>query len=359
MSDAISIKEAVRLALWSSDKPMRRSEVQQQVETLLGHVVSSSSITSSLRLQSQSDRSPVVNIERGIYAYDLDYHAFGKSRLYHGDSLEILPQLPANSIHAIVADPPYGLVEYEDKELSKLRGGRGGVWRIPPSYDGCQRSPLPRFTTLTNAELRQMARFFEQLGRELMRVLVPGANVLIASNPLVCHVVTTAMVNAGFEARGQIVRLVQTMRGGDRPKGSEDEFNEISAMARSQWEPWIMMRKQLDGTTANNLRTWKTGGWRRISDERPFGDVVKSAPTRPEERRIAPHPSLKPQRFMREVVRASLPLGEGIVLDPFAGSGSTLAAAESLGYRAVGIERDDDYFKLACKAMPQLRDLEV
>lgn len=359
MSGAYSIKGAVRLVLWRQGGPMRRADIQQQVETLLEHTVSTSSITSSLRLQSQSDNSPIVNTERGVYSYDLAFHAFGHSRLYFGDSLEILPLLPSNSIHAVVTDPPYGLVEYKDKELSKLRHGRGGVWRIPPSYDGCQRSPLPRFTTLSDAELKQMSRFFEQLGKELMRVLVPGANVLIASNPLVCHIVTTSMAKVGFEARGQVIRLVQTMRGGDRPKGSEQEFNEVSAMARSQWEPWIMLRKPLDGTTANNLRTWKTGGWRRISNDKPFGDVIKSAPTRPEERRIAPHPSLKPQKFMREVVRASLPLGEGVVLDPFAGSGSTIAAAESMGYRAIGIERDESYFKLACEAMPRLKDLKV
>lgn len=359
MSAPFSIKEAVRYVLWHKGAPMRRSEIQQAVEKLFDSEVATSSITSSLRLQSQSKTSHIVNIERGVYTYDLEYHAFGKSRLYLGDSLELLRSFPANSIHAVVTDPPYGLVEYENKELTKLRSGYGGVWRIPPSFDGCQRSPLPRFTTLSKSELQQISLFFEQFGRELIRVLVPGANVLIASNPLVCHVVTAAMVKAGFEPRGQIIRLVQTMRGGDRPKGSEAEFANVSAMARSQWEPWIMLRKQLDGTTADNLRRWGTGGWRRISGDKPFGDVIKSAPTRQIEKRLAPHPSLKPQKFMREVVRASLPLGTGIVIDPFAGSGSTLAAAESLGYTSIGIERDTGYYNLAKEAMPLLSELEI
>jgi site-specific DNA-methyltransferase (adenine-specific) len=47
-------------------------------------------------------------------------------------------------------------------------------------------------------------------------------------------------------------------------------------------------------------------------------------------------------------------LGEGTVLDPFAGSGSTLAAAESVGYSSIGIEKDEDYFALAEKAIPRL-----
>ena len=86
-----------------------------------------------------------------------------------------------------------------------------------------------------------------------------------------------------------------------------------------------------------------------------FGDVIASAPTRTNERAVAPHPSLKPQGFLRQVVRAVLPLGEGIVLDPFAGAGSTLlAAAEVFGYRSIGIEKDSHYFRMARKAIPKL-----
>jgi site-specific DNA-methyltransferase (adenine-specific) len=54
------------------------------------------------------------------------------------------------------------------------------------------------------------------------------------------------------------------------------------------------------------------------------------------------------------VVRAVLPLGEGFVLDPFAGAGSTLAAAEAVGYPSVGVEKDEHYFKIACQSIPKL-----
>jgi site-specific DNA-methyltransferase (adenine-specific) len=81
---------------------------------------------------------------------------------------------------------------------------------------------------------------------------------------------------------------------------------------------------------------------------------MSSAPTRKKERSLAPHPSLKPQAFLRPLVRAVLPLGEGIVLDPFAGAGSTLAAAEAEGYRSVGVEKDIHYFNMARTAIPNL-----
>ena len=104
----------------------------------------------------------------------------------------------------------------------------------------------------------------------------------------------------------------------------------------------------------DNLRKWKTGGLRRQSAAVPFADVIQSAPTRRAERAIAPHPSLKPQTFMRQIVRAALPLGQGIVLDPFMGGGSTIAAALAVGYDSIGVELDAAYAEIARQAIPRL-----
>ena len=283
----------------------------------------------------------------------------GNAMLYHADCLEWLAKQEPRSIQGVVTDPPYGLVEYSPEQQAKLRNGHGGVWRLPPSFDGHQRSPLPRFTTLNAADLAQLSCFFGRWAVTLMPALVPGAHVIVASNPLVSYLVANAICEAGFERRGEIVRLVMTMRGGDRPKNAHDEFPDVTVMPRSGWEPWLLFRKPLEGRVQDNLRTWGTGGLRRRSSERPFADVIRSAPTKQAERRLAPHPSLKPQAFLREVVRAVLPLGEGTVLDPFAGSGSTLAAAERVGYSSIGVERDLDYADMAVGAIKRLRDYQL
>ena len=102
-----------------------------------------------------------------------------KVRMYKRDCFEWLGKRDNESIHAIIADPPYGLVEYTEKEQRKLRNGKGGVWRIPPSFDGCQRSPVPRFTTLTTTDLDRLYEFFECFGKKVLPVLVPGAHVLL------------------------------------------------------------------------------------------------------------------------------------------------------------------------------------
>ena len=100
------------------------------------------------------------------------------------DAIGWLAELPPNSIHAIVTDPPHGVIEYEEKDHQKLRSGRGGVWGIPPSFDGANRSPLPRFTVLSGDEITHLHSFFSAVAYGMLRALVPGGHVFIASNPL-------------------------------------------------------------------------------------------------------------------------------------------------------------------------------
>ena len=339
-------EKATSWALEFSSEPLSPSELVRRVEQILGYHLDPPVVELNAR-----------NPDYLRHTKELQWgqkFVFGQTELFHGDCFDWLQQQENNSIHAVVTDPPYGLEEYTEKEQSKLRAGRGGIWRIPPAYDGNQRSPVPRFTVLTETQLQKLHDFFFTWTRYLLPKLRPGANVLIASNPLLAHIVSSAVTSAGLEKRGEIIRLVTTMRGGDRPKGAHEEYKEVSVMPRSMSEPWITLRKPLDGTVRENLRKWETGGFRRPSDEEPFGDVIKSAPTKKKEKAIAPHPSLKPQEFLRKIVRGVLPLGEGTVIDTFAGAGSTIAAAEAVGYKSTGIERDPVYFEMACKAIEQL-----
>lgn len=277
--------------------------------------------------------------------------------IHQMDAFDWLGKAKRNSIHAVVTDPPFSVLEYTPDQLAKRRNGHGGVWRIPPNFDGAMRQPVPRFTALTESDREMIRLFFMEFAGLLYNVVVPGAHVFVAATPVVSHLVYEPFIEAGFEKRGEIVRIVKTLRGGDRPKNAEREYPGVNVMPRSSWEPWGLFRKPIEGRVQDNLRRWGTGGLRRISDSRPFRDVIECAPARGPERKIANHPSLKPQALMRQLVHASLPLGEGVVLDPFMGSGATIAAATALGIRSVGIEIDADFFRLAETAIPKLAQL--
>lgn len=366
-----SIRDSIFSYLQTIGGEASLDEISRAVTAQMG-ATSPSSVRSYLNL---NVGKTFERIGRGRYRLKVNGHEFvhangrgldldpvttvGNARLYLADCFDWLASEPASSIHACVTDPPYGLVEYTEVEQEKLRAGKGGVWRIPPSFDGHQRAPLPRFTVLDDDDRIQLYAFFKKLALLLNRVLVPGGNVVIASNPLLSHIVGTAMADGGLELRGSIVRLVMTMRGGDRPKNAHKEFSDVSVMPRSMFEPWVVLRRPIEGRVQDNLRRHKTGGFRRPSAERPFGDVIPSRPTSKKEREIAAHPSLKPQAFLRQIVRAALPLGEGVVLDPFAGSGSTLAAANAVGYASVGIESDPKYVKVATSAIAKLGALRA
>jgi DNA modification methylase len=368
------VRDAIISALAARPEGASTSEIENAVKVMIGHAAPSS-IRSYLRLNTPDlfkrnarghytlrvrkagavkEAAPIPYGEAAIIEVEWPSFSFGKAKLYHADCFAWLQRQPANSIHAVVTDPPYGLFEYTPEQQAKLRLGRGGVWRIPPSFDGSVRSPLPRFTVLSTQDLHTLDQFFYEWARLLLPALVPGANVVVASNPLLSFIVAGALARAGLERRGELVRLVMTMRGGDRPKAAHEEFPGVSVMPRSMWEPWLLFRKPIEGRVQDNLRKWKAGGFRRPSEDRPFGDVIPSSPTHKAERALAPHPSLKPQDFLRVVVRGVLPLGEGLVVDPFAGAGSTLAAAEAVGYESVGVEKDAYFFDLARKAVPKL-----
>jgi len=363
------IRDAIIAVLSSVSEGAALPEIERRVTARIGPAPASS-IRSYLRLNTpglferrakghyllrETIHAPLVGRPPSRNTPAAPFH-FGRAVLHHEDCLEWLRRAAPHAIHAVVTDPPYGLFEYSIEQQEKLRAGKGGVWRIPPSFDGNKRSPLPRFTVLSPRDLEALFEFFHNWARALYPVLVPGANVLVASNPLLSYIVSGALAKAGLERRGEILRLVMTMRGGDRPKAAHIEFSAVSVMPRAMWEPWLAFRKPIEGRVQDNLRKWKTGGFRRPSPEKPFGDVIPSSPTHRSERQLAPHPSLKPQAFLRTLVRGVLPLGSGIVLDPFAGSGSTLAAAEAVGYQSIGIEKDQHFFNLAKRALPKLVD---
>ena len=300
-----------------------------------------------------------TNYDYAKFSLDYNHAQIGNSLILHADCFEWMGRIPENSIHAVVTDPPYGVKEYDFDQLEKRANGNGGIWRIPPSFDGNVRAPLPRFTALNDKEIKEIYRFFFEWAKVVMHALRPGGHVFIATNTFLSQLVFSALVEGGLEHRGAIIRIVRTLRGGDRPKNAEEEFPDICSMPRGCYEPWGLFRKPLQKgmKVSDCLREYQTGGLRRKADGNPFEDVIESERTSKKEREIADHPSLKPQSFLRKIVYAALPLGEGIVVDTFMGSGSTVAAAEDIGYKCIGVERHIEYYTMAETAIPKLANL--
>lgn len=313
-----------------------------------------------LKTSRKVNRLPKIGLVEQL-ALDYEHHRVGQSLILHADCFEWLSRVPENSIHAVVTDPPYGVKEYDFDQLEKRSNGNGGIWRIPPSFDGHTRSPLPRFTALNQKERATLQRFFVEWGKVVLHALRPGGHVFLASNAFLSQLVFSSVIESGLEFRSQVVRIVRTLRGGDRPKNAEEEFPDVASLPRGCYEPWGIFRKpMLPGMKVSDcLREFQTGGLRRRRDGGPFEDVIYSERTPRCERDVAGHPSLKPQSLLRQIVYASLPLGKGVIADPFSGSGSTVAAANAVGLSAIGVERHKDYFQMSKVAAPRLAGIRT
>jgi len=273
------------------------------------------------------------------------------------DCFEWLMDRKQRSLHAVCTDPPYGLVEFTASEVAKLRTGKGGIWRIPPSFDGKKRNPLPRFSVLTLEQRRDIEKYFQQWAEVLFPALIPGAHVLVASNSVLSSHVFQGLLASGLEPRATFMRVYHGFRGGDRPKNAEEEFSGLCVSPRGNYEPWLLFRRPIEErTVAQNLRKWGVGALRMLDSGGPVPDVIPSSKTPVLEKNISNHPSLKPQQLLRFFCRMIMPT-EGILLDPFMGSGSTIAACEAIKINSIGLEIDPQYFSAASETIPKLAKL--
>ena len=148
------VRDAIFQSLGALGGEASVKDICGAVARRVGDDVPRSSVQSYLQLNTPE---PFEKVSRGRYRLVMDpgvayertlFRPFpvaevGQATLVQADCFDWLGRREPDSVHAVVTDPPYGLVEYSRTEKEKLRAGRGGVWRVPPSFDGHQRAPTP------------------------------------------------------------------------------------------------------------------------------------------------------------------------------------------------------------------------
>ena len=224
------------------------------------------------------------------------YYKDAAVTLYHGDCLDILPQLEA--VDHVITDPPY---EAEAHSLARRQRSAGVVDVLPIGF-GAMDEPTR-----------------VGVGRHMVRL--SRGWVLVFCQVEAAMVWRLALSDAKYMRTQVWVKPDSAPQfTGDRPgMGYESIVTVWAGDTRSRWN----------------------GGGRRGVYEHMVG--VNSGGKNP-------HPTQKPESLMSELV--TLFTGEGdLILDPFSGSGTTLVAAKRLGRRAVGIELNEEYCEVAARRM--------
>ncbi len=298
-------------------------------------------------------------------------------RLAEADSLTLMAKLPENSVDCVVTDPPYGI------------GFHGEAW------DGAGKAGRQL------ADGAAFAAWTKTWAAECQRVLRPGGHLLAFGSPRTFHRLVSGVEDSGLQIRD----VLMWVYGQGTPKTRKLPGGR-AAMLKPAYEPILLARKPLDGTTPRNVEAWGTGAlnieasrvngyWpahlalshahgctvgdctsdcpaglldaahptlrpsrlffcaKASKAEREVGceelplqsDLLYSRPAVRMRRNI--HPTVKPLALMRWLVALVTPPG-GVVLDPFTGSGTTGIAAMLESRPFLGIEREGRYVDIAC-----------
>ncbi len=245
--------------------------------------------------------------------------------LYQGDAIEILAALGSASVDACVTDPPYG------EGAASWDGPRRREWYLSWVHE-VDRVVVPHGPIVTFAPRRRLD-------------LVMSALREVRGDSAKCPLqVLTWVHRQGFRIRPGYLRPEheQIVTSGLLLTESDD----VRALRR--YGPKVRRARRL-------VRSRGFGPHLYVPHPAgPMAGTVIEAP-RAKGREATGHPTQKPEDVMRYLVALAAPAG-ATILDPFAGSGTTLVAAAAMGRRAIGIERSEAYCRiiLARVAQPPL-----
>lgn len=232
--------------------------------------------------------------------------------IYHGDALTILPQLPRDSVDAIITDPPYssgGFTRSDKNADPSEKYVQHGTAIVRPSFSG------------DNRDQRSWTAWATLWLSEALCIAKEGAYCLTFSDWRMLPSATDAFQGAGFVWRGLIAW--------DKTEGSRAPH---CGYFRHQCEYIVW------GTRGQTIIAEHGGPWPGC-----FRCSVKQNDKH--------HMTGKPTELMNRLVECVAP--GGLILDPFAGSGTTLLAASQRGRQAIGIEKEEAYCEIAAKRCQQ------
>ncbi|EYF05594.1 DNA-methyltransferase [Chondromyces apiculatus] len=274
-----------------------------------------------------------------------------------GDCLELTGQIPDASVHLILSDIPYGIgadawdVLHENTN-SALLGASPAQQRAGAVFRR-RGKPINGWSEADGEIPRAYQDFCARWAGEWLRMLKPGGSALVFAGRRFAPRCVAALEDAGFNfrdmlawVRPQAVHRAQRLsvvltRRGDEARAQQWEGWRLGNL-RPTFEPILWCFKPYRITIADNVIDHEVGAYHEEAFRRAFGSADNVIMCGLEQGEGGEHPTQKPVRLLKGLIELTTLPGH-VVLDPFAGSGSTAVAAQETGRRYLAIERDPAY----------------
>jgi DNA modification methylase len=327
----------------------------------------------------------------------LNFTQTSTQTMHLGDCIDIMRTMPDNSIDFICTDPPYGL-HFMGKKWDSFKYKKTEGWNFqgqPRNIGFAQTASACDAGTYDDRRNDEFQEFIKQFGIEALRILKPGSHIAIFGAPRRHHRQMSGLEDAGFEIRDVIMWITgqsfpKSHNFGCRCKGLPLQnrrgqtcetckgiigFEGYGTGLKGSYEPIILAMKPLDGTYKNNGEKWGVGGLNidasKIGDRWPASTIFDESAAELLDQQTdnasrffycpkasssernkgldkpCSHPTVKPIAIMKYIIKLLAPPGAPTLLDPFAGSGTTLLAAKQLDINAIGIEKEEEYYNIA------------
>lgn len=293
-------------------------------------------------------------------------------QLFNNDSLKELIKLEDNSVDCVITDPPYFIDKLDNKWDSKKVS----------NDSNSHIKHLPKGMKFDKKQVKDLYDFYLEISKIIFDKLKPGGYFLSFSSPRLYHSIAMASEIAGFEIRDMINWVyTKSMPKGmsvnhiiDKMKISVEEKESLkkeykgfkTPMIKSCFEPiCVAMKPKGKLTFIQNELKFKTGlldfnQTVGINNDKVPANVITteefnelydknflvSKPSKKEKGETNTHITVKPLKLMEHLIRLFCKEG-GLVVDPFLGSGTTALACKNTNRKCIGIELNEEYYKIA------------
>ena len=297
-------------------------------------------------------------------------------KIFNGDCREVMQQLPNNFVSACITDPPYNYEfighKWDDSEIQRrkdrIKTSKTLVKNIPYGSGLAGGVRNKRWYQRNRDNILEYEDWCSQWAIELFRICKPGATVLVFNSTRTVAHVQVALEKVGFYARD----IVVYRRSSGIPKGinmrkkleqkgykNPEKLDGWHSCLRSEWEAICVLQKPLKNNYTETLLEYGTGLFYTKVNDGGFQSNILENIKRDKTPDYNVHCTVKPLELMNKLVEIFVPRTEdSVVIDPFAGSGTTLVAAKSFGIRYLGIEIEPSYIEIIERRLEEASDLQ-